>query len=94
MAPINKKIDLSIVLPCLDEEKAIETCLNQILQTIHKHHLSAEIIIVDNGSKDGSVSIIQKIIRENASGKNQEIPIQLVKESVLGYGSAYQKVSR
>jgi len=87
---INRKVELSIVLPCLDEEKAIKQCIDQIIQTVNENKISAEIVIVDNDSKDKSVSIINSIIEKN-SRKNNGTQIFLVSEPVRGYGSAYQK---
>ena len=86
----NGKMDLSIVLPCLDEEKAIKLCIDQITKTVSEHEISTEIIIVDNNSKDGSVNIINSIIEEN-NKTNRLITIYLVHEPIRGYGSAYQK---
>ena len=90
MLSTNKKIELSVVLPCLDEEKAIERCVDQIIQTINESGIVAEIIIVDNDSKDKSVSIIKKLIEENNKSFNST-QVHLLYELIRGYGSAYQK---
>lgn len=79
-------IDLSIVLPCLNEEKAVKFCLDSITETIQKNNLSAEIIIVDNNSTDDSAKIIKEYQKNNPT-----INLILVEEKVRGYGSAYQK---
>jgi glycosyltransferase involved in cell wall biosynthesis len=81
-----KKIDLSIVLPCLNEEKAINSCLDEIRNTINKSSFLIEIIIVDNNSTDQSTQIIKKYIENNPS-----IDIKLLEEKIPGYGSAYQR---
>lgn len=70
---------ISIVLPCLDEEQAIGSCLKQIKSVIQKNNLSAEIIVVDNGSTDKSPAIA----REEAT--------ELVHEEEKGYGVACLK---
>ncbi|WP_447968952.1 glycosyltransferase family 2 protein [Nitrospira sp. M1] len=46
--------EVSIVLPCLNEERTLETCLRKANLAIATHHLDAEIIVADNGSHDGS----------------------------------------
>ncbi len=46
--------EISIVLPCLNEVRTLETCLRKANLAIATHHLQAEIIVADNGSQDGS----------------------------------------
>jgi glycosyltransferase involved in cell wall biosynthesis len=52
--------ELSVVMPCLNEEKTIAACIKQILETFHDNHLVGEIIVADNGSTDKSAEIAQK----------------------------------
>ena len=49
----NNKI--SVVLPCLNEEKTIEYCIQQAFTGIRKSGLQGEVIVADNGSSDSSV---------------------------------------
>ncbi len=79
-------VDLSIVLPCLNEERAIIFCLDEIKQTIKENNIKTEIIIVDNDSTDGSLEIINNYKKNNPS-----LNIILTQEKIRGYGSAYQK---
>ncbi len=78
--------EISIILPCLNEEDAIEYCLNQLQKTIQENKLSAEIIIVDNNSTDKSAVVVK-----NFQKNNPALQITLVSEEIPGYGSAYQK---
>lgn len=73
-----KKIypEISIILPCRNEEKALGFCLKQIKETIKKNKLSAEIIVSDS-SDDKSPEIARK---EN---------VILLKHDKEGYGMAY-----
>ena len=80
------RIELSIVLPCLNEENAIKTCLDSICTILQKNHFLSEIIVVDNNSTDNSMSVLQEYQRNNPS-----IPLIIIEEKVRGYGSAYQK---
>ncbi|MFA5275535.1 MAG: glycosyltransferase [Candidatus Omnitrophota bacterium] len=70
---------ISIVLPCLNEEQAIGFCLDQIKSVIKKNNLSAEILVVDNGSADNSFKIAE------------EKQVRLVYEKEKGYGAACLK---
>lgn len=53
-------IELSIVMPCLNEAATLETCIRKAQDFLKASGVSGEIIIGDNGSKDGSVEIAQK----------------------------------
>ena len=50
-------LELSIVMPCLNEADTLATCINKCNQVIAEHGLKAEVVIADNGSTDGSIQI-------------------------------------
>lgn len=52
-----KPLELSIVIPCLNEADTLSTCIRKTLETLAKHSIAGEIIVADNGSTDGSVAI-------------------------------------
>lgn len=52
-------IDVSIIIPTKNEEKNIAQCLNAILNQQTKPPLSIEIIIIDSGSTDKTLQIIE-----------------------------------
>jgi len=81
---MNKKPDISIILPCLNEQEALETCLHEIKEVIDSEHFDAEVIVVDNGSTDGSAEIAKK-----AAERLPELVV--LDEPVRGYGSAYMR---
>ena len=79
---LNNKI--SIILPCLNEEQAISSCLAEIKQVITNYNLKAEVLVVDNGSKDKTLSLIKKI--------KEDFPeLVILEEPKRGYGFAYLK---
>jgi len=45
------------VLPCLDEARTLAACLRTVRQTLESLDAQSEIIVVDNGSQDGSQSV-------------------------------------
>src|SRR6266540_1193633 len=51
-------IDVSIVMPCLNEHRTLAHCIavaRRALDVLHtRHALAGEIVIADNGSTDGS----------------------------------------
>ena len=51
---------LSIIIPCFNEEKTLQECLERVME-ITDEHLSLEIIIVDDNSTDRSLSIAREL---------------------------------
>ena len=78
------KIEISVVIPCLNEEKAIKKCLEKTLRVFDVNNYDGEIVVVDNGSTDDSVKIVKEIILRDER-------VRLTKESKIGYGNAYLK---
>ena len=58
-APIG--LEVSIVMPCLDEAETLARCIQKAQRAITESGLTAEIIIADNGSTDGSPVIARKL---------------------------------
>ena len=69
-------MELTILMPCLNESKTIQICINKAKTFLESNHIDGEILIADNGSTDGSQDIA---INSGARVIN-------VKEK--GYGSA------
>jgi len=53
--------ELTILMPCLNEEGTIGKCISKAIESIRKNGLSAEVLIADNVSTDNSVSIAEKL---------------------------------
>ncbi|HEX9560113.1 MAG TPA: glycosyltransferase family 2 protein, partial [Candidatus Dormibacteraeota bacterium] len=69
-------VEVSIVMPCLNEVETLATCIAKAREAIDKGGYSAEIIVADNGSSDGS----QLLARE--------LGARVVDVQRKGYGSA------
>ncbi|WP_271394003.1 glycosyltransferase family 2 protein [Aequorivita sinensis] len=69
-------IELSIVMPCLNEAETLAVCINKAQSFFERENISGEVIIADNGSTDGSQKIATDL---NATVVN--VPQK-------GYGSA------
>src|SRR5579864_2660404 len=69
-------IELSIVMPCLNEAETLEACVRKAQRALEKEKVSGEVIVADNGSTDGSVEIA-----ERAGAKVLHVPER-------GYGNA------
>ncbi|PWI31335.1 dolichol-P-glucose synthetase [Flavobacteriaceae bacterium LYZ1037] len=73
---MEKKLELSIVMPCLNEAETLAICIIKATRFLETNNVEGEIIIADNGSTDGSQDI----------AKNLNAKVIPVKEK--GYGSA------
>lgn len=54
---MNTKLDISIVMPCLNESLTLGQCIDQALAALRDNGINGEVIIADNGSTDGSQAI-------------------------------------
>lgn len=74
-----KEFEVSVVMPCLNEEKTIGICIKKAKKAIKNLKLNAEIVIADNGSTDNSVKIAKSL------------GARVVHQKKKGYGNAYKK---
>ena len=50
-------IELSIIMPCLNEAETLEVCVRKALAYLDRSGITGEVIVGDNGSTDGSQDI-------------------------------------
>jgi glycosyltransferase involved in cell wall biosynthesis len=65
-------VELSIVMPCLNEAETLGTCIQKAKRFLHEHRVVGEIVVADNGSTDGSQSIAElmgaRVVHVTAKG--------------------------
>jgi len=54
-------VDLTILMPCLNEAETLARCIEKAKAGIQKAGVPAEILIADNGSTDGSQAIAERL---------------------------------
>ena len=47
-------IELTVLMPCLDEANTVGTCVRKAIEACRSAGIEAEVLIADNGSRDGS----------------------------------------
>jgi len=52
--------EFTFILPCLNEERTLAFCIEEIKGYIQKNNLNAEILVSDNNSTDNSVKIAEE----------------------------------
>ena len=68
--------DLSVVIPCLNEEDTLGTCLSKLETVAKNENFKVEVIVSDNGSQDKSIRIAS------------QFKARVVHVSRKGYGAA------
>jgi glycosyltransferase involved in cell wall biosynthesis len=69
-------VELSVVMPCLNEAETVETCVRKTIDFFAAQGIDGEVIIADNGSTDGS----QQLARDAGA--------RVVAVTEKGYGNA------
>jgi glycosyltransferase involved in cell wall biosynthesis len=76
MLPPGPDLEVSVVMPCLNEEKTIGFCVTEALTTLERAGLRGEVVVADNGSTDRSIEIARGL------------GARVVRVERKGYGSA------
>ena len=53
----NAPVELTILMPCLNENETVALCVRKARSFIDRTGISAEVLVADNGSTDGSQEI-------------------------------------
>ena len=76
LATAEQPIELSVVMPCLNERETVGVCVRKAMVALRDAGIPGEVIVADNGSTDGSVELAE------AEGA------RVVNIEQKGYGSA------
>lgn len=80
-----RAVDLTVVIPCLNEEENIGFILDQVRDTLRSQTFTWEIVIVDDQSDDRTYAIAEKWISDNPA-----YAVEVIRRSLhrRGYGAA------
>ena len=71
-------VELTVLMPCLDEAETLEICISKALKSIEEMGIAGEVLIADNGSTDGSQELATKC------------GARVINAPLRGYGGALQ----
>ena len=72
----SQPLELSVVMPCLNEEQTLPICIRKAIDTMRELGIAGEVVIVDNGSTDRSVEIAR------------QCGARVIHQPLRGYGNA------
>jgi hypothetical protein len=55
------RVELTILMPCLDEAETIETCIRKAMSFLERTGIRGEVLVADNGSVDGSPQLARRL---------------------------------
>src|SRR5450759_1093377 len=73
---MSESVELTIVLPCLNEAETIEQCVAVAVKCLRDNNINGEVVVGDNGSTDGSREMARR-----AGARVVDVPQR-------GYGAA------
>jgi len=74
-----EKIELTILMPCLNEAETLGLCIDKALSFLAKNNIIGEVLIADNGSTNDSIEIAI-----SHGGRVVHVPVR-------GYGAALRQ---
>jgi dolichyl-phosphate beta-glucosyltransferase len=77
---------LSVVVPCYNEEQRLPRTIEQIEQYLDGHGISYELILVDDGSSDGTRRVMDEAASRNRNARIQALPVNRGKGRALAEG--------
>ena len=79
MSLLDGPVEVSVVIPCLNEVRSIATCVDKALAAFRAANIRGEVIVSDNGSTDGSIEVAE------------QHGARVVHAELRGYGHALRK---
>jgi glycosyltransferase involved in cell wall biosynthesis len=66
---------LSIVVPCYNEEKCLDLTIPPLVRVFREAGINVEVILVDNGSTDGTSAVIDRLISSGLPIVKGSVPV-------------------
>ena len=80
------KYDISVVIPFLNEEESLSELFSWINRVMEENNLSFEVVFIDDGSRDGSWDIVEKIHKKFSNVKGIKFQRNYGKSAALQKG--------
>ena len=84
-------MNISVVVPLFNEEESLPELCSWIDKVMQKNNFSYEVLLIDDGSKDNSWEVVEKISSENTNIKGVKFRRNYGKSAALNIGFAKAK---
>lgn len=85
---LTEQLDVSVVVPVYDEEESLRELVGQVFAATDAENMTAEVIMVDDGSRDGSWSVIEKLAGDDRRVRGIRLKRNYGKSAALSTGFA------
>src|ERR1700757_2958628 len=58
---VQPALELTILMPCLNEAETIEVCVRKVMGYLERSGVNGEVLVADNGSTDGSQAMAEAL---------------------------------
>jgi len=79
-------MNISLVIPLFNEEESLSELCTQIDNVMRQNNFTYEVILIDDGSKDKSWEVIEKITTSNSNVKGIKFRRNYGKSAALNVG--------
>ena len=83
---MSSKIDISLVIPLYNEDESLKELTDWISMVMDKNNFTYEVLLIDDGSKDRSWEVIQKLSATNKNIKGLRFNRNYGKSAALHTG--------
>src|SRR6185503_16522335 len=84
----NNEYDLSIAVPCYNEEKVLELTMPPLVEAFQNAGIRLQLILVNNGSKDRTSEVIDRLIQSGLPVTKGEVTVN--RGQGLGYLTGFR----
>src|ERR1035437_9680234 len=84
-------IDLSLVIPLMDEETVFPQLVEQVNALLKKLNLRAEVILVDDGSADRTAALIEEICQTHPAYRGLILSRNFGHQLAISAGMAHSR---
>ena len=84
-------MNISVIVPLFNEEKSLPELCVWIEKVMQQHNFSYEVLLIDDGSKDGSWDVIEKLSADNRNIKGIKFRRNYGKSAALNVGFSKAK---